>query len=505
MKHAVKTILAAILILALTVPHTVSATTFSTLPEPEWTFTVPDSTSMYLRKHNVRITDKAFYFFENDRLYILDKKTGKQQASIPYLLGSSVSFAFFGSRAQVGANGNVYILTIHRNAAGAEKERLTAYSANGTKLWVKNFDETIRSNAGVTILGDGTLLIYLETASEKQVTYHYDAPGKLLGKQQWNGATYGFYNGYLPIYNWTGKASSRVTLYDSQLTKQFSLDLKFDEGAFSGIGADGYAYREIYNGDTKTSIVYTQNAKGKVIWKQTLKGISQVENFEGIVNVGKKGFSLGYTGILDNGDLFWVDKQGRLVTQSASATLYQPAPDNTIMLAEKSRVSIYQASEGAAPSLKLLYTMNTESVNNKEDFVYEGDGIIYYIKDNQIQRLNLADPTIRVYINGEKTSLGAAPQAINGTLMVPLRGTVEALGGSIKRLDSALTVTVGDNKVTMTVGQQTAMVNGKPQQLAVAPIERGGHTLVPLRFLSEALGAKVKWDQAAGNVHIDLP
>lgn len=507
MQRYIQTALAAImtLFLFLALSLHVSANNLDSLPEPDWTFTAPDESNLYLYPGAARFTDTSVYLFASERLYILDKKTGKQRASISHLVDSKVLFSFFGSRAEVGMDGHVYILTTHENASGALKERLTAYSANGAKLWVKNYDEKVRSNAGVTLLSDGTVLVYLETASEQQTTYRYDSQGKLLGKQQWSGATYGFSNGYLPLYNWTGKASSRVTFYNSSLVKQFSYDIKFEEGMFLGLAPDGYLYRQLADSAPGTDRLAMFDTRGKLIWNKNLTGNLFILDFKEQMVVGKRGFSAGLVGILGYKELFWIDNQGRMHKASADApTYYQTAYDNTIMLMEKSKLSIYEAVGSTSPYLKRLHTLSTANLNNKENFLYEGEGIVYYGDKNKLQRLNLAHPPVRVYINGEKASLGASPQAINGTLMVPLRGTVEALGGSIKRLNATVTVTVGDNKVMMTVGKKTAMVNGNPQQLAAAPVERGGHTLVPLRFLSEALGAKVKWDQAAGTVHIDL-
>ncbi len=52
------------------------------------------------------------------------------------------------------------------------------------------------------------------------------------------------------------------------------------------------------------------------------------------------------------------------------------------------------------------------------------------------------------------------------------------------------------------VGQKSMLVDGTPSQMDVAPMVVEGRTLVPIRFISEALGATVLWDGATKNATI---
>lgn len=66
-------------------------------------------------------------------------------------------------------------------------------------------------------------------------------------------------------------------------------------------------------------------------------------------------------------------------------------------------------------------------------------------------------------------------------------------------------VTKGKQKVIiMKLGSTTATVDGKTVKLDAAPVTVDGRTLVPVRFISEALGAKVDWDGKTNNVTITL-
>jgi hypothetical protein len=54
----------------------------------------------------------------------------------------------------------------------------------------------------------------------------------------------------------------------------------------------------------------------------------------------------------------------------------------------------------------------------------------------------------------------------------------------------------------LTVGQKQLLVNGTPQEMDVAPVIMDGRTLVPVRFISQALDAPVLWDGGTKNVTV---
>lgn len=80
--------------------------------------------------------------------------------------------------------------------------------------------------------------------------------------------------------------------------------------------------------------------------------------------------------------------------------------------------------------------------------------------------------------------------------MVPLRGIFEALQADV--LYSAPTrsikATKGSTVVELTLGSRQALINGETVYLDVPADTLGGRTMVPLRFVSESLGADVKWN-----------
>ncbi|MZQ75276.1 MAG: hypothetical protein GT589_03855 [Peptoclostridium sp.] len=59
------------------------------------------------------------------------------------------------------------------------------------------------------------------------------------------------------------------------------------------------------------------------------------------------------------------------------------------------------------------------------------------------------------------------------------------------------------NKIELTIGKQMATVNSKAVTLDAAPVIMNDRTMVPLRFVAEALGCKVGWDEATQKVTIE--
>src|SRR5579859_6747905 len=113
-------------------------------------------------------------------------------------------------------------------------------------------------------------------------------------------------------------------------------------------------------------------------------------------------------------------------------------------------------------------------------------------------------PYVHVYVDGQLVAFDVPPQIENGRVLVPLRGVFERLGASVGWDDQTQTVLAqrGATSVSLVIGNTQAMVNGQPAMMDVPAMLVGGRTMVPLRFVSQALGASVNWDAATSTVAI---
>lgn len=101
---------------------------------------------------------------------------------------------------------------------------------------------------------------------------------------------------------------------------------------------------------------------------------------------------------------------------------------------------------------------------------------------------------VSVTINGETVPFNPPPIERAGRVFVPLRGVFERLGASVVYENGVINATGNGRAISLKIGSTDATVGGQPQTLDVAPFIVGASTYVPLRFVSEALGAGVNYD-----------
>lgn len=106
----------------------------------------------------------------------------------------------------------------------------------------------------------------------------------------------------------------------------------------------------------------------------------------------------------------------------------------------------------------------------------------------------LAAGPVSVTVNGQPTNLQPAPTERAGRVFVPLRGVFEQLGATVVYANGTINATGRGHNISLRIGSQQATVDGQPQTVDVAPFIIGASTYVPLRFVSQALGASVNYD-----------
>lgn len=157
-----------------------------------------------------------------------------------------------------------------------------------------------------------------------------------------------------------------------------------------------------------------------------------------------------------------------------------------VITSEESQVSVYLDTfnmvEGQLLSADGDLVLNVE---NAED--YAGKKLLVFY-DMMTMSIPAQTAPVKV-VEVEKPYIAGV-----GVTLVPMRVIAEAFGAQVIWNGEAKSVTVnlGDKSIVVTIDSKTATVNGEEMALEEAPeLTENGFTMIPLRFISEQLGAEV--------------
>jgi len=126
------------------------------------------------------------------------------------------------------------------------------------------------------------------------------------------------------------------------------------------------------------------------------------------------------------------------------------------------------------------------------------------------------ESNVIIKVNGYVIQMYEAPAYVDdktNLTYVPLRFVSEALGAKIEWVDSETPITTTINEpehheVKVLIDSKKVEIDGKVQDYPGTAVLKNGRTMVPLRVISEGLGAEVKWTPAeggGGTVDINTP
>ncbi|WBW49545.1 stalk domain-containing protein [Peptoniphilus equinus] len=110
-------------------------------------------------------------------------------------------------------------------------------------------------------------------------------------------------------------------------------------------------------------------------------------------------------------------------------------------------------------------------------------------------------------VNDTAATLDAAPFIQDSRTLVPVRFVAEALGLDVAWDEATKQVTLqGAKTLKLTIGSNAYIVDGVSQAMDTNPLIKDSRTFVPIRFIAEALGLDVAWDEATKQVTlINIP
>ena len=98
-------------------------------------------------------------------------------------------------------------------------------------------------------------------------------------------------------------------------------------------------------------------------------------------------------------------------------------------------------------------------------------------------------------VNGSTKPIPVPPFIERGTTMVPIRVISEALGATVQydQTSKSIEIVLGEKQIIMQIGTKIMVVNGVKKSLTVAPLIKNSSTFVPFRAIAEAFDCDVKW------------
>lgn len=121
--------------------------------------------------------------------------------------------------------------------------------------------------------------------------------------------------------------------------------------------------------------------------------------------------------------------------------------------------------------------------------------------------------TPSVYLNGEKMTFETDPYIKDDRILVPMRAIFDACNATLQWDQSKLTVIgvknnvdeegqTGVSTIVLQINNPLVFIDSQPIEIDVPAEVTNDRTFVPLRVISEALGAEVEWN--AEELRVDI-
>ena len=119
----------------------------------------------------------------------------------------------------------------------------------------------------------------------------------------------------------------------------------------------------------------------------------------------------------------------------------------------------------------------------------------------------VTEKKVQVFVDSKELKFDQSPIIKNGRVLVPVRGIYEALGAEVQwnQKEKSIKATTKDKRtIELTIGSKQATINN----IGIMTLDEGAQivnnrTMVPVRFVSQSMGADVEWEQASKTVKVN--
>lgn len=158
--------------------------------------------------------------------------------------------------------------------------------------------------------------------------------------------------------------------------------------------------------------------------------------------------------------------------------------------------------KGLDTVLKIEATKTDDMDKPIEDITILSSNIIEKSTHSIIITLQIGSTTAE--LSGKTVEISPAPYINRGRTMVPLRFLSEAFGATVHYDESSkgIVITLDKTVIALQIGNPNAMKNGKWIISDAPPQIRKNTTFVPLRFICDVFGANAEWDSVTQKIQI---
>jgi len=216
------------------------------------------------------------------------------------------------------------------------------------------------------------------------------------------------------------------------------------------------------------------------------------------------------------GDIYDITTTGSRDFGDSTITIKIPYDPDEIAAGETPVNNYYDEETGAWTALETTVEQDADGkwyavvrVNHLTEFAVFSAAVVEPAQPQKVIKLTIG--STEATIDGQPYTLDAAPfvkPEVSRTL-VPLRFVSEALGTLVEWRAEMHEVVIRENRngqqveIILTIDSGQALVNNAPLTLdCPAQLHPSGRTFVPLRLVSEALGARVEWDAINNTINI---
>jgi len=152
-----------------------------------------------------------------------------------------------------------------------------------------------------------------------------------------------------------------------------------------------------------------------------------------------------------------------------------------------------------APSINEFEVTATDMAGNESKETIEVKNI-----DKLVVTMQIGSNVMTV--RGEEKPIKPAPTVISGSTMVPVRAVSEAFGAQVdwRAETKTVIITLGESIIILSVNSTDAYVNNEPTKVEPPPQLISGSTMLPFRFIAEALGATIDWNGETKTITMTL-